>query len=83
MSASYGVVVDLSAISFAICSFVFPSVVIPRLLAATIRGSVAAVCAVGVVGVPGVVVDGVEASFAAFSNSFLARPMDLASSGSF
>lgn len=66
-----------SAISLAISSFVLPSVVIPRFLAATISGSVSAV----VVGAP--VVPPNDTSFAAFSNSFLARPIDLASSGSF
>ncbi len=75
--------VDLSAISLAISSFVFPSVDMPRLLAATINGSVDAVS--DVVGVVGAVVSEAvaEASFVALSNSFFARPMERASSGSF
>ena len=84
--SSYWLVDDLSAISFAICSFVFPSVVMPRLLAATISGSVTG-CAVAtpLETVEAVEVAGgdVDASFAAFSNSFLASPIDFASSGSF
>ncbi len=67
----------LSAISLAISSFVLPSVVIPKFLAAMIKGS-AEVSVVGLVVVPAD-----ETSFAAFSNSFLASPMDLANSGSF
>ncbi len=48
----------------------------PRLFAATINGS-------GVVSVGELGVVGLEISFAALSNSFLASPMDLANSGSF
>lgn len=71
----FGVV--FSAISFVISSFVLPSVLIPRFLAAVINGSVAGVELVEAV------LTAEEASFAALSNSFLANPMDLASSGSF
>jgi hypothetical protein len=66
-----------SAISLAISSFVLPSVVIARLLAATISGSVSAL----VEGTLVVATD--DTSFVTLSNSFLARPIDLASSGSF
>lgn len=58
--------------SLAICSFVFPSVLIPRLVAATTSGSV------GDSGV-GADVVGLDISFVALSNSFLARPIDFAS----
>jgi len=70
--------VVLSAISFAICSLVLPSVVMPMLFAASRSGS----CSVSfVVEVVGLEID--DISLALFWNSFFARPIDLASSGSF
>jgi len=66
-----------SAISLPISSLVFPSVEMPRFFAAVISGSLLLCAVLGCVNVAD------EASFAAFSNSFLARPRDLASSGSF
>ena len=77
---------DRVAISLAISSRVFPSVVIPRDFAATIRGSRVAADGADAGGGDvegGMYVDGDVSSFDAFSNSRFARPMDLAISGSF
>ena len=72
---------DLAAISLAISVLVLPSVVTPSSLAARISGSVPGWVAAGVDAVE--VVAAAEPSLPAFSNSFLAIPIDRASSGSF
>lgn len=71
-------------ISPAICSFVFPSVLlIPNNRAATISGSEEDATGAGVDVDGGEKLDGEVISFDAFSNSRFAKATDLAISGSF